>query len=102
MLPGEAALRAGVAAQVPLFARPSYMALPAALASGVAASAGSIGNRVYTGLSDGELYMVVPRKDAARVANEGRVISDANAKLSQYHRERRRILARNQRFDVLQ
>jgi uncharacterized protein (DUF169 family) len=56
------------------------MALPAALASGVVASSGCIGNRVYTGLSEEELYVVVPGKDVARVADEIRVIREANAK----------------------
>jgi uncharacterized protein (DUF169 family) len=56
------------------------MALPAALTSGVVASSGCIGNRVYTGLSEEELYVVVPGKDVARVADEIRVIREANAK----------------------
>lgn len=79
MLLGEAARRAGVATQVPLLARPTCMALPAALASGVVASAGCIGNRIYTGLSDEELYVVVPGKVVARVAEEVRLITAANA-----------------------
>jgi uncharacterized protein (DUF169 family) len=95
MLLGEAALRAGVGAQVPLLARPTCMALPAALASGVVASTGCIGNRIYTGLSEEELYVVVPGKDVARVADQVRVITEANANLSEYHRERQRTLTRN-------
>jgi uncharacterized protein (DUF169 family) len=50
MLLQEAAARAGVSAQAPLLGRPTCMALPAALAHGVVASTGCIGNRVYTDL----------------------------------------------------
>jgi uncharacterized protein (DUF169 family) len=94
MLLVEAALRAGVAAQVPLLARPTCMALPIALGSGAVASAGCVGNRVYTGLSENELYVAVPGKDVARVANEALIITEANAKLSEYHRERQRALTK--------
>jgi uncharacterized protein (DUF169 family) len=93
MLLQEAAVRAGVGASLPLLARPTCMALPAALASGSVASTACIGNRVYTDVGDDELYVVVPGKDLSRVADEIGTITDANSKLSQYHRERRRTLA---------
>jgi len=54
MLLLEAALRAGTGSSLPLLARPTCMAIPAAMSSGVATSAGCIGNRVYTDLPDGE------------------------------------------------
>jgi hypothetical protein len=63
MLLQEAAVRAGVGAQVPLFGRPTCLALPAALAHGVVASTRCIGNRVYTDLGEDELYVAVPGKD---------------------------------------
>jgi hypothetical protein len=66
MLLQEAAVRAGVGAQVPLFGRPTCLALPAALAHGVVASTGCIGNRVYTDLGEDELYVAVPGKDLSR------------------------------------
>ena len=69
------------------------MAVPAALASGVVASTGCIGNRIYTGLREEELYVVVAGKDVARVAGEIQTVTEANAKLSEYHRERRQALA---------
>lgn len=50
--------------------RPTCMALPAALAHGVVTSTGCIGNRVYTDMGEDELYVAVPGKDLARVANE--------------------------------
>ena len=93
MLLQEAALRAGAGAQVPLFGRPTCMALPAALAFGVVSSTGCIGNRVYTDLGEDELYVAVPGKDLPRIAEEAQTIAAANAKLSEYHRERRQILA---------
>jgi uncharacterized protein (DUF169 family) len=94
MLLQEAALRAGVGARVPFLGRPTCMALPAALAGGAVASTGCIGNRVYTEVSDDELYVAVPGKDLARVVEEVATIAHANATLADYHRERRRTLAR--------
>ncbi len=92
MLLQEAALRAGVGAQLPLLGRPTCMALPATLAHGVVASTGCIGNRVYTDVGEDELYVAVPGKDLPRVAEEAQTIAAANAKLSEYHRERRQVL----------
>ena len=89
----EAALRAGLGTQVPLLGRPTWMALPAALAQGVVVSTGCIGNRVYTDLGEDELYVAVPGKDLARIADEVETIATANAKLSEYHRGRRQGLA---------
>ena len=94
MLLQEAALRAGVGTRVPFLGRPTCMALPAALAGGAAASTGCIGNRVYTDVSDDELYMAVAGRDLARVLDEVATIAHANATLSEYHRERRRTLTR--------
>lgn len=92
MLLQEAAQRAGVAAQWPLFGRPTCMALPFALAHGAVASTGCIGNRVYTGLDEGELYLAVPGKDIARVAQELQTIASANAQLLAYHKDRKQKL----------
>jgi uncharacterized protein (DUF169 family) len=92
MLLEEAALRAGVAAQLPMFGRPTCMAIPAALAQGTVASAGCIGNRIYTGLGDDELYVAVPGRDLDRIAAEIATIASANAQLAEYHRGRRQAL----------
>jgi uncharacterized protein (DUF169 family) len=70
------------------------MAFPAALASGVIASTGCVGNRIYTDQGEEELYVVIPGKDVARVADEVGTITGANLKLSDYHHERRRALTR--------
>jgi uncharacterized protein (DUF169 family) len=69
------------------------MALPAALAHGVIASTGCIGHRVYTDLGEDELYVAVPGRDLAKVADEVQTIAAANAKLAEYHRDRRQALA---------
>jgi uncharacterized protein (DUF169 family) len=93
MLLQEAAIRAGVGARVPFLGRPTCMALPAAMAGGAVASTGCIGNRVYTGAGDGELYVAVPGRDVARVADEIATIAQANVTLADYHRGRRAALA---------
>ena len=93
MLLQEAALRAGVASQLHSLARPTCMALPAALAHGIIMSTGCVGNRVYTDLDDGELYVAVPGKELARIAGEAQTIAAANVQLSEYHRQRRQTLA---------
>jgi uncharacterized protein (DUF169 family) len=92
MLLQEAAIRAGVAAQVSTLGRPTCMAVPAAMALGMVASTGCIGNRVYTGIDDAELYAVIPGRALARVAEDAVTIASANAKLLDYHSQRRRQL----------
>ncbi|MFZ1060176.1 MAG: DUF169 domain-containing protein [Candidatus Rokuibacteriota bacterium] len=92
MLLQEAAARAGVGA-APLLGRPTCMALPAALAQGVVASTSCIGNRVYTDLGEDELYVAVPGKDLAGMADALQTIVEANTTLEEYHRGRRQALA---------
>jgi uncharacterized protein (DUF169 family) len=89
----EAVLRAGLASQVPFLGRPTCMALPAALARGVVASTGCVGNRVYTDLGDDELYVAIPGRDLTRLADEAETIAAANVSLAEYHRGRRQALA---------
>jgi uncharacterized protein (DUF169 family) len=93
MLLNEAAIRAGVASQLPLLGRPTCMALPAALSSGVVVSAGCIGNRVYTDVGEDELYVAIPGNALGRVADALDEIVSANAQLDAYHRQRRQELA---------
>ena len=92
MLLQEAAIRAGVAAGLNTFGRPTCMAVPAALARGMVASTGCVGNRVYTGIEEGELYAAVPGKDLAKLAEAARTIRSANATLLAYHEARRHQL----------
>jgi uncharacterized protein (DUF169 family) len=90
----EAAIRAGVSVQLNTLPRPTCMVLPAALANGTTASSGCIGNRVYTGLSESDMYVAVPGRDVGRIAEETAVIRAANAALQQYHQDRKLQLAR--------
>ena len=92
MLLREAATRAGVAASLNTLGRPTCMALPAALAHGMVASTGCVGNRVYTGAEEGELYAAVPGRDVVKLAEAAGTISSANAKLMEYHQARRQQL----------
>jgi uncharacterized protein (DUF169 family) len=92
MLLEEAAMRAGVAAQLPMFGRPTCMAIPAAMSQGTVASSGCIGNRTYTGLGEDELYVVVPGRDLERIVSQVSTIAQANAQLAQYHEQRRQSL----------
>ena len=89
MLLQEAAARAGVRTQPSLFAHPTCMAIPAALDGGTTASTGCVGNRVYTDLADEELYIMIPGADLEKIAAELETIVDANAKLNDYHRQRK-------------
>ncbi len=93
MLLHEAAIRAGISVQLNVLARPTCMALPAALTSGVNASMGCVGNRVYTGVGEGDLYVVLPAAVLPRVAEEAQTIATANTTLLAYHQERRNRLA---------
>jgi hypothetical protein len=80
---------ADVQTQASLLARPTCMAIPAALAGGATASSGCVGNRIYTDLADDQIYMMVPGADLEKIAAELDTILDANAKLTDYHRGRK-------------
>jgi uncharacterized protein (DUF169 family) len=85
----EAAQAAGVAPDAPAMGRPTCAALPQALQSGKpAVSLGCIGNRVYTGLADGEGYVAIPAAALERVASQLGTIARANAELEKFHRAR--------------
>jgi uncharacterized protein (DUF169 family) len=92
MLLHEAATRAAKT-PLPLLGRPTCMAIPAALSSGVASSLGCIGNRVYTGVADDEFYTVIAGTDLASVVAELDTIISANAALTDYHQTRRAELS---------
>jgi len=93
MLLNEAANRAGVASGAPALGRPTCMALPASLQHGAILSLGCIGNRIYTGLGEDEVYVVFRGRDLAIVADALATIVSANAALSDYAADRRRHLA---------
>jgi uncharacterized protein (DUF169 family) len=93
MLLQEAANRAGVGTGAPILGRPTCMALPAALQHGTITSLGCIGNRVYTGLAEDELYVVVRGKDLPAIADALKTIGKANSALLDYANGRRKELA---------
>jgi uncharacterized protein (DUF169 family) len=93
MLLNEATGRAGVASGAPALGRPTCMALPATMQHGSILSLGCIGNRVYTGLGEDEMYLVVRGKDLSAIAEALGVIAGANTALKGYATERREQLA---------
>jgi len=93
MLLQEAAGRAGVGSGAPALGRPTCMALPASLQHGAITSLGCIGNRVYTGLSEDEMYVVLRGKDLAAVVEALSTIGSANTALHDYAKGRREQLS---------
>jgi uncharacterized protein (DUF169 family) len=91
MLLHEAATREGVPPQ-PLFGRPTCMAIPAVQTQSVASSMGCVGNRIYTELSENELYVTIAGKDVEAVARQLATIVKANAALTDHHKARRATL----------
>jgi uncharacterized protein (DUF169 family) len=92
MLLQEAGIRAGAGSGSSMLGRPTCASLPAALTQGIVVSSACVGNRVYTDLAEDELYVTVPGKDIARVAQELETIVSANQKLTEYHIERKSTL----------
>jgi uncharacterized protein (DUF169 family) len=89
MLVVEAARLAGVGPDAGLGVRPTCAILPETMRSGQASvSLGCIGNRVYTGLGDDELYVALPGPTAADVATKLATIVSANRELERFHRGR--------------
>ena len=78
---------------MPALGRPTCIALPAALQHGTLTSLGCIGNRVYTGLGEDEMYVVVRGRDLEAVAEALTTTENANAALEEYARERREQLS---------
>jgi uncharacterized protein (DUF169 family) len=91
MLLAEAATR--VAGAMPaVLPRPTCMAIPAAATQGTALSYACIGNRVYTGLPDDELYVMVRAADLTRIVETLGTIEQANRELAAYHGGRKQNL----------
>jgi uncharacterized protein (DUF169 family) len=93
MLLEEAAIRAGVFSKLPLLARPTCMAVPAALAHGMVTSAGCVGNRIYTRIGEDEMYAAIRGSDLEPIALELETVASANSALAQYHRDRQQRLS---------
>lgn len=89
MLLSEAARAAGVFDAGATLGRPACAMLPQAIgtASSVV-SIGCIGNRVYTGLPDGDLYLTVPAGSLDAMLEKLGTIVTANLELEKFHRHR--------------
>ncbi len=90
----DAAAGAGAAGGPALAGRPTCAAVPVALppaeggVSMAVASVGCIGNRVYTGLPDSELYFAVPGPRLGAFVERLEAIVRANRELESFHRAR--------------
>ena len=89
MLLSEAARAAGAFEQGTVMGRPACAMIPHSLKAGASvASVGCIGNRVYTGLGDDELYLAVPGPSVGPTLEQLEVIVKANLRLEEFHRAR--------------
>jgi uncharacterized protein (DUF169 family) len=86
----EAARAAQAFDDAPTMGRPACAMLPHVdgTALGVA-SLGCIGNRVYTGLGDDEMYVTLPGRRVLDLVNQLEVMVHANRALEQFHCDRR-------------
>src|SRR4029077_18567305 len=93
MLVAEAARAAGLAGDAAAMGRPACAMIPAVLARpGGVTSLGCIGNRVYTGLGDDELYFTIPGARIGDLVERLETVLHANRELEQYHLGRRASL----------
>jgi uncharacterized protein (DUF169 family) len=89
MLLAEAAHAAGISSDSSMVGRPTCAAIPAVMDSGrTATNLGCIGNRVYTGLKDDELYFAIAGSQLELVADKLATIVNANRELEKFHRAR--------------
>jgi len=97
MLLTEAAKAASIEADAIAMGRPTCAMVPAAMQSerGIS-SFGCIGNRVYTGLRDDELYFTIPGPKVAEVVEKLEVICNANRSLETFHQEHATAVAAGQ------
>src|SRR3989475_5321263 len=93
MLVAEAARAAGIGHDGTVLGRPACSMIPEAMrAARGNTSLGCIGNRVYTGLGDDELYFTIPGAKLADVVLQLETIVHANRELETYHEGRRQAL----------
>ena len=94
MLVAEAARAAGIGHDGAAMGRPACAMIPHAMSSARGTtSLGCIGNRVYTGLGDAELYFTIPGPRLADVVAKLETVVHANRELERYHEGRRATLA---------
>jgi uncharacterized protein (DUF169 family) len=89
MVLAEAAHAVGVRDGAASVVRPACAMIPRVLDTGLAATSyGCIGNRVYTGLGDSEVWFTLPGSHAAAIVERLSVVQRANAELEKFHRAR--------------
>lgn len=90
MLVAEAARAAGLEGDRAAMGRPACAMIPAVLDGprGLT-SLGCIGNRVYTGMGDDELYFTIPGGKVGLVVERLEAVLHANRELEKYHEARR-------------
>lgn len=89
MLLAEAARASGIGQQGEVMGRPACSIIPNTLATARGnTSLGCIGNRVYTGLEDDELYFAFPGSKVDDVVTNLETILRANQELEKFHRAR--------------
>jgi len=94
MLVAEAARAAGIGHDGAAMGRPACTMIPQAMSTARGnTSLGCIGNRVYTGLGDAELYFTIPGSRLRDVVAKLETVVHANRELEQYHEGRRATLA---------
>jgi len=80
---------AGIGPDVSVAPRPTCAMLPETMqADRATISFGCIGNRVYTGLGDDELYVALPGQRVSEVVSKLATIVKANRELEEFHRGR--------------
>jgi uncharacterized protein (DUF169 family) len=85
----EAAQSAGIAPDAPALGRPTCAVLPQAIGSKLPqVSLGCVGNRVYTGLGEGEGWVAIPAAAVPKLRERLAVLERANAELEKFHRAR--------------
>ena len=93
MLAAEAARAAGIGHDGATMGRPACAMIPEAMhAARGNTSLGCIGNRVYTGLGDDELYFTVPGASLDDFVARLETVCHANAELAAYHAGRREAI----------
>ncbi len=89
MLLAEAARAADAFSGTGIMGRPACAMIPQAVNSSAGvASFGCVGNRVYTSLSDDELYVAIPRAGLEKTLDRLAAILNANTELEAFHRQR--------------
>ncbi|MFQ5803161.1 MAG: DUF169 domain-containing protein [Candidatus Methylomirabilales bacterium] len=90
MLVAEAAQAAGIGHEMAAKLRPTCAIVPEAAEAGQATlSLGCIGNRIYTGLRDDEMYCAIPASQVPAIVEKLETIITANRALEIFHHQRK-------------